>query len=57
MNNFIVQRLLKLVAKHGMKVTLEALIEISSRYSEQYMRQLTKDLGVALRNYERGSKK
>jgi hypothetical protein len=57
MNGFIVNRLLKLVAKYGMKVILEGLIEIASRYPEDYMRQLTKDLTVALKNYEKRYRK
>lgn len=57
LNQFIVSRLLKLVAKYGMKVILEGMIEIASRYPEEYMRQLAKDLTVALKNYEKRYKK
>ena len=57
MNGFLVSRLIKLIAKFGVKVVLEGLIDITSRYNDDAMRQLTKDLTTALRNYERKSKK
>ena len=57
MNGFIVSRLIKLIAKFGVKVVLEGLIEVTSRYHDDAMRQLTKDLTAALHNYERKSKK
>lgn len=54
--NIIVNLLMKLIARYGMKVILEGLIEVSSRYHEDYMKQLTKDLTTALRNYEKRKK-